>query len=280
MNNPVRLKHTICGHIYENSARIFREGGRCPKCKVENFVPSNKFTHEEFLGKLTKEQLASFVILSEYSGMTNPISVKCKKCNSIGYPTPSNLLKGTGACNYCAIQNMKLTKRKVFKERFMSEVAKYPEYKVLSDYKNSHSKVLFKHMECGHEYETAPNYFMTGSRCPKCSSSKGEKRIQYYLESIKDLVFKKEFTFDDLVYKKKLRFDFAVLDANNHPKLLIEFDGLHHFQEVDYFKSNLGIVKKRDELKNKYCKERNIKLLRIPYYEFDSIEEILRKEVS
>ncbi|MDR7001559.1 hypothetical protein [Neobacillus niacini] len=280
MNNPIKLKHSSCGHIYENSARVFREGGRCPKCRYKSSVPPNKLTHKEFLSRLTKEQLDSFDVLSEYKGTSEPVTIRCKKCNHIGHPLPANLFRGNGACNNCAIKKSKTTKRQIFKERFLSEVAKYSEYEVLSDYKDSHSKVIFKHLECGHEYESAPNYFMSGNRCPKCASSKGEKRIQTYLESQTNLIFEKEFTFDDLVYKNKLRFDFAILDGSNNPKLLIEFDGLHHFQNIEYFKSNLETVKKRDELKNNYCKERNIKLLRIPYYEFDNIENILRNEVS
>ena len=32
----------------------------------------------------------------------------------------------------------------------------------------------------------------------------------------------------------------------------------------------------RDRIKNKYCKDNNIKLIRIPYFEFDNIDEILK----
>lgn len=279
MNNPVRLKHVNCGHIYESSARVFREGGRCPKCK-NDFVPWNKLTHEEFLSKLTKEQLDSFVVLTEYKSSYEPIKVLCKECNRDRYPLPSNLLKGTGCCYRCGIHKATETKRENFKLNFLSEVSKDHNYQVLSDCTNRYTKVKFKHLKCGFEYETAPHNFMAGSRCPKCSSSKGEMRIQNFLESKFDIVFKREFTFDDLVYKNKLRFDFAILDNNNYPKLLIEFDGKHHYQEIEYFKSNLKEIKKRDELKNQYCKERNIRLIRIPYYEFDSIEDLLRNEVS
>jgi hypothetical protein len=32
----------------------------------------------------------------------------------------------------------------------------------------------------------------------------------------------------------------------------------------------------RDEIKNQYCKDHEITLIRIPYWEFDNIEEILK----
>ena len=36
----------------------------------------------------------------------------------------------------------------------------------------------------------------------------------------------------------------------------------------------------RDTIKTIYCKENNIKLIRIPYTEYDNIEKILEKELE
>jgi len=40
----------------------------------------------------------------------------------------------------------------------------------------------------------------------------------------------------------------------------------------DIFKS----TKQKDKIKNRYCKNNNIKLLRIPYTYFDKIEHLLK----
>ena len=45
-----------------------------------------------------------------------------------------------------------------------------------------------------------------------------------------------------------------------------------NFLEV---KKDLKILKKNDEIKNKYCEKNNLKLLRIPYYDLKNIEIIL-----
>ena len=37
--------------------------------------------------------------------------------------------------------------------------------------------------------------------------------------------------------------------------------------------------KKKDRIKNEYCKNNSIKLIRIPYKQFDNIENILEKEM-
>ena len=41
-----------------------------------------------------------FIFLSKYNGWNTYIETKCKVCNNIWKPTPSNLLQGTG-CPYC-----------------------------------------------------------------------------------------------------------------------------------------------------------------------------------
>ena len=40
------------------------------------------------------------------------------------------------------------------------------------------------------------------------------------------------------------------------------------------------IIKTRDEIKNTYCKEHNINLLRIPYWDFENIENILKSQLK
>jgi hypothetical protein len=43
--------------------------------------------------------------------------------------------------------------------------------------------------------------------------------------------------------------------------------------------SDLDETRRRDKIKDDYAKQKNIKLLRIPYFEFQNISEILEKEI-
>ena len=45
-------------------------------------------------------------------------------------------------------------------------------------------------------------------------------------------------------------------------------------------KKNYIILKKRDEIKNKYCKDNNIPLLRIPYWDKKHIKSIISKYMN
>ena len=70
-----------------------------------------------------------------------------------------------------------------------------------------------------------------------------------------------------------MSFDFAILDDNGNVIKLIEYDGEQHFKPIEKWggEEKFLIQKERDERKNQYCKENNLNLLRIPYYDFDKI---------
>ena len=60
-----------------------------------------------------------------------------------------------------------------------------------------------------------------------------------------------------------LRFDFYLPEQNT----LIEYDGEQHFKPVNYYGGEEGFFyrKKNDKIKNEYCRNNNIKLIRIHY---------------
>ena len=63
------------------------------------------------------------------------------------------------------------------------------------------------------------------------------------------------------------KFDFYI---NN--SFLLEFDGIQHYSAKGrYSQIQIDLIKKRDLFKNKWCKENNIILKRIPYWKIDSL---------
>lgn len=133
----------------------------------------------------------------------------------------------------------------------------------------------------GHPYEVSYYKFKSGQRCPHCNSSFGEIRVEEVLRKM-NVNYKIEYKFDNLhgLGGSKLRFDFAILNNEGDLTMLIEYDGKQHFEPVEV----MGGEKKfretvtHDKLKNQYCKDKNINLLRIPYWDFNKIEEILMNE--
>ena len=58
---------------------------------------------------------------------------------------------------------------------------------------------------------------------------------------------------------------------------MIEYDGEQHFRPIEYFggQKKFELQQKHDTIKNEYCKNNGIPLLRIPYFKYDNIEEEL-----
>lgn len=105
----------------------------------------------------------------------------------------------------------------------------------------------------------------TSQSCGCLNMSHGEKKIKDLLEQ-NHINFIQEYPIADLWFSKesnKARFDFYIEN-----KYAIEFDGEQHFMEMSddgYFKHNVDTIQEHDKIKNQYCKEHNIPIIRIPY---------------
>ena len=161
-------------------------------------------------------------------------------------------------------------------------------YKLLSTkYIKNNKLLLWKCLNeyCGEEFKMCWGNISQGQNCSYCKESKGERKIKEILKE--NLIsHDKEYTFDDLVGLKGglLRFDVPVFYDKEKSKLrmLIEFDGKQHYEWIKKWmtKEEFEALQIHDQLKNEYCKKHNIKLIRIPYWDFDNIESILSKELD
>lgn len=86
-------------------------------------------------------------------------------------------------------------------------------------------------------------------------------------------IWTKQYSFIDCKDKIPLPFDIAIFNEEFNLSYIIEYDGEQHFHQCggyfDYEKQHL-----HDTLKNKYCFDNNIPLIRIPYDADYSIEDL------
>ena len=80
--------------------------------------------------------------------------------------------------------------------------------------------------------------------------------------------------FNDCKDKKPLPFDFYLPEYN----ICIEFDGQHHYRDI-FGISKLENTQSHDNIKNLYCYNNDIKIIRIPFWEGSNIADILSKEI-
>ena len=112
--------------------------------------------------------------------------------------------------------------------------------------------------------------------------SNGEKAIiRYFSERGISYIYDKQF-FNDLigVGNKRLRPDFIIEDK----KIWIEYDGEGHYQPIDfggkgnkYAREQMERLIANDRIKDEYAKANGWTIIRIPYTEYNNIENILDK---
>lgn len=112
-----------------------------------------------------------------------------------------------------------------------------------------------------------------------CLSSKGEQKISKILKKL-NISFITQKTFNGCVNNKtnkKLKFDFYLPSYD----CCIEYDGKQHFEECGLCDDSLKDRQYRDNIKNEFCKNNDINLLRISYLDYNKIDaDYLRKALG
>lgn len=164
----------------------------------------------------------------------------------------------------------------------VSEIFSKQDMELVDSWKSffKHGKATVKCLKCNQVFKKKIKAAKkTG--CLICSKrvSKGEELIAKYLDG-NGFNYQREYTFKDCKDKSLLPFDFALFQKGT-VSILIEFDGAQHFKAVEYFGGEQQFInqKRRDSIKDKYCHDNNIRLLRISYKEVKRINEILQREL-
>lgn len=133
--------------------------------------------------------------------------------------------------------------------------------------------------KCGkHVFTTSfSDYYNCGqTQCHSCASAEsvGEHVIAEHLTEL-GIQYIREKKFKGCVDKRRLPFDFY-LPAKN---MVIEFDGPHHYYPV-YSEEGYLHTQYHDQIKNDYCEQNGILILRIPYWDGHHIKEILNEALK
>ena len=209
-----------------------------------------------------------YSLLKEHKSMHDIVSIKCVKHGIFYMSMHSHLHKKRG-CKFCAIEKVTDTKEQFIKKANMIHDNYYNYDK--TNYINCRTKIIIGCSKHGYFEQMPRDHINSKQGCPTCCESKGERKIRIILKKL-NINFKSEKNFDNLKNIKYLYFDFYLPDLN----ICIEYDGEQHFKSYDIFGGQdlFNIIKERDNIKNEYCKNNNIKLLRISFLD-DNIEKTI-----
>jgi len=257
------LEHGFFEQLPSNHIR----GYGCPRCAI-----NNRTTKQKIFIKEAKKVHGDKYDYSKVEYVNNHVKVAiiCQK-HGIFLQEPQNHLRNHG-CPNCMVNNHVL-KNSFNKEIFIKEAKKvhgdkYDYSKV--EYVQSTIKVCIICSKHGKFWQTYNSHIHQKSGCPSCKQSKNEILIENWLKS-KNIKFIPQMKFNKCRGKKRpLPFDFYLPDYNT----CIEYDGEQHFYPIDLsfgqltkkeIKEKFQQTKLRDQIKNIFCKNNNIELIRISY---------------
>ena len=241
--NKVKCDCNICGYSKTDNCRNL--GYKKYKCKYCILKEKSLLLKD---GKIN---------ILEING--DKLKIECKD-GHIYYQDRRNLLKGK-YCLKCFLLNKIITQEEFIKRSIDIHGEEY-EYN-LEDFKNLHSKIEIK-CNKNHVFIQKASNHLQGKGCPICRESLGERSIKKYLDD-KGIIYNRQKSFEDCKNQFILKFDFYLPEKNS----IIEYDGIQHFESVKIFggEKKFEILKRCDYIKNNYCNDKGIKLLRISYQE-------------
>ena len=271
-NNSTKLIVECPKHgVFKIRFNDLKNGQRCPKCAMDS--RKEKLTYSYDYVKKYVEKEGYELISKEYkNAKVDKLKIKCPK-HGIFEMRFGNFTQGQ-RCPKCGIKHRADMARNDY-EYVKGYIESYG-YKLLSSKYINNSEKLKIQCNKGHIFYMKFNNFKTGNRCLICEQSSGESEINKFLEN-NNFNFISQYRFKDCKFKYALPFDFYLPNYN----CCIEFDGEQHYEIVKHFGGLNGFIERkiRDTIKTEYCKNNNIKLIRIPYWEINNIETILTKEL-
>ena len=273
---PIKCKCKVDGYEWVSTGNDLLHGKGCKICAHKKTAIAKHKTHEQFENEIIEKFHGKISLISQYTGIYDTIQCKCTIDGTIWETTATSLLHSTHiACPTCIAKQIREKSGKSNQD-FINELKLInPHILPLESYQNMNTKILCECQLHKYQWKASPRKLLTRKTgCPKCTSYQGEKLIDDILTAW-GYNFTMQKTFPDCKDIKVLPFDRYLDDFN----ILIEYDGEGHFMPIPYGSMTqeqsikvFHMRQRHDEIKNKYCLDHHIPLIRIPYWEKENME--------
>lgn len=225
------------------------------------------------LKDLTGQRFGKLVVLErDFSKKYSKPHWKCQcDCGNITIVRGSHLTASTKPTRSCGCL-AKETAAQLCREKLIDLTGeKFGSLTVLNRVISDDKRTYWKcQCDCGKIITIRGDTLKQQYSCGCKNISKGEIIIKETLDlcNIKYITQK---AFEDLKDEAPLRFDFFLPNEN----IAIEYQGIQHYEINDFFggEEYFNILCIHDQLKRDYCKEHNIKLIEIPYWDYNKLNE-------
>jgi len=257
-----------CGRIFKLSInKILNKKNACSECSKP------KIKYYDVKNFLNKKNISILNILDLYS-LDKQYKFKCLDCFYEWTAFLRNIYTGKKCCPKCT-NHLHYNINYIKNELYLNHNNKIDIFE--ETYEKISKKAKFKCKICQNEWTTICRNVVKGETgCPKCKLSNGERKIEKFL-TLNNIKFENQKTFKECRHIRLLPFDFYLPNLNT----CIEFDGKQHF--IPY--NNINIKKfndtlRNDNIKNIYCLNNKISLIRIKYTDIKNINNILKYKLK
>lgn len=287
-NNKIKIEFQClvdgCFHKWIARPDNILSGYGCPECAKKKISAARIKSHNEFVEEVAIKN-PGVKVFGRYIADNVKIEFQCNN-NDCGYKwfaTPDKIVHKITGCPECAKFSRAKKKTKTHDD-FVDEVyKKNPNIEVVGKYTGIKTKMEFKCRICDSTWSTTPDSILNcDTGCPTCAQSHGERIITNWLKN-NIIDFVPQYKFDDCRDLERLPFDFYLPKHN----ICIEYDGIQHFQPVNFggisderAMINFQKTQKHDNIKNNYCTQHKIMLLRISYLQKNNIDVILNNTIN
>lgn len=271
-----------CGQEFDTDLHHFmRQNQRqCPSCGRVKAAGTRRLSLEEINSRLA--ELGCVYISGEYKNRKSDITIRCA-CGHERTSRLNSILADSfsGLCVECSDTQFRGRNRLTI-EQVRASCAELRLELLSQEYKRIKDPLEFR-CSCGRTFITTWEIvsYYNKTRCDYCTHKKsfGEQSVENWL-SEHGVRFVSQEKFPGCGGRKRsYKFDFYLPELNT----CIEYDGQQHFKEVDFagtgdtdaLRAELFDTQCRDLVKDIYCEDHGIDLIRIRFDELDKLDEIL-----
>ena len=224
--------------------------------------------------------------VEQITSTTSLVNVHCPNPDHEWHPMRVDLILQGCKCRECAGRHQSVEQRR---DKFLQRAAErygatlFDLSRVPGQYVNNDTRVEVRCLRHDYWYSVTPDTFLRKSGgCPICNTSQGEMEIQLWLTA-HGVSFEREPIWqhhNPRCHREYIKPDFYL----EHQQTVIEYNGIQHYEAVAHFKKDkphwtLADQQERDRTLRDLCRERHLRLLEIPYTDFDRIGDILTENL-
>ena len=277
LTDQVQCKCTVHNHIMNRTIASLIKNPNCYYCGLEQLSEQNFLNPKDVEERIHRKN--PHIQLIQYNGALDSSSIwYCTKHHKEFTKCYSTIISSASGCDECykeRIQTLSGVSETEFLERLLLS---HPEIELVGDYTIYNSPAQFYCKTHDYYFTDIPrNIILRNSCCAKGVKYSKQEKMCRILESWGYRV-EREKIFEECKDKNVLPFDCYLTDFN----IVCEYDGEGHYMPIKYngcddltALQHMEYIQDHDKIKNTYCHQNNIPIIRVPYYMQDDMEYYL-----